>query len=356
MMKRLPLLNLITFVCFICNAQNIGIGTTNPGAKLHISSGLSGYSGGYFPGVITENNTNTYLNFLTPNIAESGILFGNVSNASSGGIIYNNVGNSNALQFRTNGNITRMIIDNSGRVGMGVTPTISDGILDIHGRLRIQSGGDIFHTAGIWLNNVNNSSLAAFIGMNDDDSHVGFYGGGSGWRFEMNTQNGALRINGSEGNSGQVLQSNGIGTAPSWASSTNALYNNTISLEDPSEQVLNSGSASTATNLNGMSYTFTLAGNAKVLISFDIPVDVLSCIGCGATAADVNLNLNGALQNIYFLSVANGSQSTVAGTKLLTLTSGTYTVSLAGWVVGNATVYGNYSIIPMRMTVQIIPQ
>src|SRR5882724_1674600 len=65
---------------------NLGIGTSNPGAKLHIVSGLSGYSGGYFPGMVVEGNTNTYVNFLTANASESGVLFGKASDLASGGI------------------------------------------------------------------------------------------------------------------------------------------------------------------------------------------------------------------------------------------------------------------------------
>ena len=103
----------------IINSGNTGIGTINPGAKLHIANGSSGYSGGYHPGAIIEGSTNTYLNFLTPDFSESGVLFGKPSDAASGGITYNSLGNPNGLQFRTNGNIARMKIDQFGRVGIG---------------------------------------------------------------------------------------------------------------------------------------------------------------------------------------------------------------------------------------------
>ena len=44
---------------------------------------------------------------------------------------------------------------------------------------RIRSGGDNNTSAGLYLNN-NANNLAAFIGM-EDDTHVGFYGTGTGW-------------------------------------------------------------------------------------------------------------------------------------------------------------------------------
>src|SRR2546423_3758182 len=103
-----------------CLAQNVGIGTITPGAKLHVFNGSSGYSSSYFPGVVIEGNGNTYLNFLTPNGSESSVLFGKTSDAASGGIVYNNSSSPNGLQFRTNGNLTRMVIDQSGNVGIGI--------------------------------------------------------------------------------------------------------------------------------------------------------------------------------------------------------------------------------------------
>ncbi len=97
----------------------LGIGITSPGAKLHIVNGSSGYNSGYFPGAIIEGSTNTYLNLLTPDLSESAVLFGNASDAASGGIVYNNVSNLNGLQFRTNGNANRMVITNTGNMGIG---------------------------------------------------------------------------------------------------------------------------------------------------------------------------------------------------------------------------------------------
>jgi hypothetical protein len=70
---------------------NMGIGTTNPQAKLHVFNGSSGYIGGYFPGALVEGPGNTYFNLATPAFSESGLLFGNSLDLASGGIVYNNV-------------------------------------------------------------------------------------------------------------------------------------------------------------------------------------------------------------------------------------------------------------------------
>lgn len=106
----------------ILPSGNVGIGTTNPGVKLHVVNGASGYSGSNFPGITVEGNSNTYLNIITPDNSESSVLFGKAADAASGGVVYNNAGNPNGLQFRTNGNNTRMVITSTGNVGIGTTP------------------------------------------------------------------------------------------------------------------------------------------------------------------------------------------------------------------------------------------
>jgi len=116
---------------YLNNNGDLGIGISSPGAKLHVYNGGSGYSSGYFPGAVIEGSTNTYLDFLTPNGSESAVLFGRASDAAHGGIIYNNPATVNGLQFRTNGNTTRMVISNAGNVGIGgsTDPTAS---LDVY--------------------------------------------------------------------------------------------------------------------------------------------------------------------------------------------------------------------------------
>src|SRR5688500_18033335 len=113
---------LVTIICALSItgtvAQNTGVGTNTPLAKLHIFSGPSGNLTPYSP-LVVESNSNTYINLLSPNGSETSILFGNTSNAASGGIIYNSTINPLSLQFRTNGNITRMVISNNGEVKIG---------------------------------------------------------------------------------------------------------------------------------------------------------------------------------------------------------------------------------------------
>ena len=125
---------LVTIICALSVtgsvAQNTGIGTTTPLAKLHIFSGASGNASPSAP-VIVEGNSNTYVNLLTPNLAESGVLFGNAGNSASGGIVYNNFENPLGLQFRTNGNTNRMIITSNGEVRIGGTGATAGANFDV---------------------------------------------------------------------------------------------------------------------------------------------------------------------------------------------------------------------------------
>ncbi len=89
-----------------------GMGTNLPEAKLHIMNLSAGLVTANSDAVlVVENNTSNYINMLTPDNNEKGILFGDVSNASDGGILYNAL---NSMQFRTNGNVTRMTLNSLG--------------------------------------------------------------------------------------------------------------------------------------------------------------------------------------------------------------------------------------------------
>ena len=103
----------------------MGISYSDPLNKLHIfnaPSGATPFFAGFTP-LVVENNSHTYINMICPEVAETGILFGKPSNAASGGILYNNSSAPNGLQFRTNGNVTRMQIYNNGNAWLQGTLT-----------------------------------------------------------------------------------------------------------------------------------------------------------------------------------------------------------------------------------------
>jgi hypothetical protein len=113
---------LLVFSCSFCklNAQNTGIGTLTPAAKLHVFNGASGAVPFAFSPLVVENNGHTYINILSPSANEGAILFGQPGSSANGVIMYNNAGTINGFQFRNNGNLTRMVITNTGNMGIGI--------------------------------------------------------------------------------------------------------------------------------------------------------------------------------------------------------------------------------------------
>jgi hypothetical protein len=158
---------------------NVGIGTGTPGAKLHIAGNVK----------IDGNNT---LEF------GAGIAGKEVS---AGKIGYQSFGSFNALDIvgaGTTGASRKIKFWNeggaefAGSVAVGVSDPSYIYKMDIADRIRIRSSS-ASSTAGIALNNSNNSVISAFIGTKDLDL-VGIYGSVAGWGLLMNTNTGALAI------------------------------------------------------------------------------------------------------------------------------------------------------------------
>ena len=146
----------------IAASGNVGINTSSPTANLHV---FKGESGGAAPNsqasLVLENNSNTYLQFLTPATNESGMLFGDTDN-DRGGLTYNH--STDSMVFRVAA-AERMRIDSAGKIFMnqGVPFAWTDSSLnvsaDIYGdssdnlvfrntsakteRMRISSSGNI---------------------------------------------------------------------------------------------------------------------------------------------------------------------------------------------------------------------
>ncbi|MDN3659491.1 tail fiber domain-containing protein [Ferruginibacter paludis] len=145
---------------------NFGIGTTVPGTKLTIH---------------TPNNTDGF------------------SHESDGGIILKEavggvsaaIGTFSPHAFRLVANSNAAInIDINGNVGVGVGDQAFK--MDIADRIRIRSSS-VSSTAGISLNNADNSAVNAFIGTKDFNL-VGIYGDVAGWGLLMNTNTGNVGI------------------------------------------------------------------------------------------------------------------------------------------------------------------
>ena len=151
---------------------NTGIGTVNPNALLQLGNSIANRKIVLWEG--TNNDHEFYgfgvngatLRYQIPTSADAHVFF-----TGSGPSL-------SAELFRINGN---------GNTGVGVNDPAFR--LDVGARMRIRSTPGL--SAGLWLNNDNNITSPAFIGMKSNDE-VGFYGqtGAPGWRFYINTTTG----------------------------------------------------------------------------------------------------------------------------------------------------------------------
>jgi hypothetical protein len=330
----------------LTNAGNLGIGAVPDFPRLLVMDGSSGTTF-HRTGLTMERNGSAYINIITPDANESGVLFGTSSNAASGGIVYNNPGTPNGMQFRTNGNATRMVLTSLGRLGIG---NFDPGyILDVNRRMRIRAGADINNTAGIWLNN-NANALTAFMGM-QDDTHVGFYGTVSGWGISMNTNSGALKINGTEGTPGQVITSNGA-SAQQWKSPTKFIYDNTVMKVQNVDLTLSGA----PTALPNLTHTFTVPANAKALVSMSLNTQTIACTLCGSSRVFVAIEVDGLFITNFFRDIGNNRIKVFRAEYVVSLTAGTHTIRLVTYGTGPSTKIWGTSTFQSNMIIEVIPE
>ncbi len=112
----------------------VGIGESGPNTKLHVTDGGPAGVVTAFTGTIAtfESPGDGFLSILTPDAGIRGILFGEPSSNIAGGIFYNDPGSPDGFQFRVNGNVTKMVIEGDGKVGIGTTNPDVTALLDLN--------------------------------------------------------------------------------------------------------------------------------------------------------------------------------------------------------------------------------
>lgn len=200
--------------CLACLAQSVGIGTTTPQERLHVTqtsddnkNTIYGYAN-QTSGTADFQNTGV-AGFGQGNGVAGGFGFGfgvkGIGSLNSFGAVgvYAGLGTTIPQNNSIGGSFYSLYADAgiaavnryagvflNGNVGIGTTtPSF---ILDVADRIRLRSGSS--GSAGLWLNNIDNTATTGFIGT-VDNNHVGIYGfNAAAWSFVMNTTNGNVGI------------------------------------------------------------------------------------------------------------------------------------------------------------------
>jgi uncharacterized coiled-coil protein SlyX len=157
---------------------NVGIGTGAPSAKLHIA------------GNVKVDGTNTMefgAGIAGKEVSAGKIGYQTFTTDALDIVGAGTTGTNRKIRFWNEGGA-----EFRGSVAVGVSDPLYIYKMDIADRIRIRSSS-ASSTAGIALNNSNNSVISAFIGTKDLDL-VGIYGSVSGWGLLMNTNTGSLAI------------------------------------------------------------------------------------------------------------------------------------------------------------------
>jgi hypothetical protein len=212
---------LLTGTVTSSQAQNIGIGETNPAAKLEVKGPVNplfnsflvkdgnniplfsvnnmGYTGinlsdpaaplhvysSTASEMIRIRGVNPYLSFFDETDTYRGYLWYRVSSMELG----SSSGSNLPVTIAPNNTVTTTFLPN-GNTGFGVADPFYR--LDINGRIRLRHRSE---SAGIWFNNSSNIHSPGFVGMQNDNA-IGFYGSqGANWGLLMSTISGCIGIN-----------------------------------------------------------------------------------------------------------------------------------------------------------------
>ncbi len=333
---------------------NVGIGTTVP----------NGYGHGGNNKILEIKNPNSSAVSQSQLVLSTGAADGSmggitwaqhnvVSNPMAGflGLVLEpfNTGTRMVMYTRNTSNVLseKMTIDGNGNMGIGTntptakleikdgglrfnnssTPTASNSITSSNGYLTL-FGGSATGGNGVWINNTG--------------SAIG------GTKFQAT---GAIEIAGSEGTSGQVLTSNGPGTAATWANKPKYFGNSPYFTSD------------VFTEETVSSITITVTKPSTVLLSYSM---IVYNEGCPACLGDMNVRLflrhNTQLKT--YQDITARKNKTAAGALAnykISLSAGTHTFTVSSQKeTGNGPYYIGRSFFPTlffdnsNFTVQLI--
>ena len=206
--------------CRIDSSGRFGIGnstmssfTGNSSDNLVVGSG----SGGEGITVYSATNNQGSITFADGTSGDA---------AYRGAVEYNHTNDN--LAFRTAGTGNRMVIDSSGDLGLGVSPNNVGSMRTLHikgpsgegAAIRLQDNGD---TADSDDYQIYKNSSAAYLRVNGTDPLIAYLNGSERLRIASAGQIGLGGAN--YGTSGQVITSNGSGSAPTWQDAAGGSWN-----------------------------------------------------------------------------------------------------------------------------------
>jgi len=172
---------------------------------------------------------------------------------------------------------------------------------------------------------------------------------------------GALAVMGNAGTAGQTLTSNGAGSAATWTSATNQLFNGTYSF-GLSGALLTTGNG-VAYDLAGLNQDIVLTQTSKVLVAIHVAGYNNGCFGCGDAVMEFRLYIDNPSVTNYFqyksTHTANGSSfNEDSGFRLVTLGPGTHNFKMTAQhnTGGDVNVYPDTQPFGTRMMIVVLPQ
>ncbi len=270
----------------------MGIGTNNPQSRLEVRKGLNNATAAFFSAAGTGNPGNSYFN--------KG--FNEYTYIRGEKIILNDIP--------------------GGKVGVGIEPTLSDGVFEVAGRMRCR-GGDYIDLGLSFQRSDASPAGGGFVGTSVNyPTYLQIFCNIGGLEFRMDATNGSLYVAQSRwGNAGQVLKSDGPSSYPKWVSPTNVLFNNTSTVRIAAQETIN---GTTAVDLTGMSKLVSISSsNANILFTYNI----LMHGEFPTTSTILDVVVDGAIfsRSIHFVG---GNQATVTGTLIIPATAGNHLIKM----------------------------
>jgi hypothetical protein len=292
----------LTGLVFNPSSGNLGIGTTAPLQKLHVLGNLLVAAGSSTGQHITQKAYELNSGTLSWE-GSAGQLFSITNNLTSGSIFsVNDVSGIPSIDVDASGTISLGAF--GGNIGIGTTNATSK--LDVVGNIKVVG----IVTATTFSGTLSGYASSAGISTN-------LSGGLAGNIVYQSAANATAFL--ANGGSGTVLQSNGVGNAPTWVTAAPSGAVSGITVRDSNSNIVGtSGSITQLTFSTGLSVTGTsgAAGIATITLSSNI-------VGSALSISGISTFTNGPV----FIGAAT---STGTASQLLQVTGGAYVSGSVG--------------------------